>query len=201
MFCVKCGSPLAEDARFCSKCGAAVEEGMPQGTPAVQTGNGRQVVNRWLLLLFVVVLLVGGRLLYQKHWSPEAKIDAALERFVSSVSRCDFDGTLACFDSSYIVQLQGFKELFGQYVGADPYDALTHLLDKVASYAQKYGYTDGAPEMNYMVNHINLYSPDNADVFVTLILGKGSDAYVESKVLGMVRKDGNWYFNGKGFFW
>lgn len=35
MFCMKCGTEVIEGAKFCPKCGAAIQHPKPQSTPPV----------------------------------------------------------------------------------------------------------------------------------------------------------------------
>lgn len=214
MFCMQCGSLLAEDARFCPRCGAAAEEEtvqvpVPAAQVPVQTvpaqvpvqGAAQQGGRRMLLLVLAAVVLVGGYFYYKKNLSPEAKIDAAMQRFTVSVSRCDLNGAMGCFDPAYSTLVQGAMGALSGYVGVDLQEVLYDILDTVGDYGWDHGYSQGIPPVSYQIHNIQLYDSSHADVSVTLTLGVGPDAEPASKVLGMVKKDGNWYFTGKGFFW
>lgn len=209
MFCVKCGSPLAEDARFCSKCGAAVEEGMPQGAaaqPAAQMpvskapSSPRRRERKTILCLLAVVLVVGGYFVYQRYLKPEVRIEQTVAEFVNAANRSDINGVLACFDPTYTKLLQGALNLIGGAVGYDLWDSFSDLANMAFYYAQ-YGGESPSPPLSYTLNYAHFYGSDYADVSITLRKGIGPNAEAETMMVGMVKKGSRWYFNGKGFFW
>ena len=209
MFCVKCGSPLAEDARFCSKCGAAVEEGMPQGTPAqpaaqmplnAASSSPRRWERKTVLWLLAVVLVVGGYFVYQQYLKPEVRTEQTVAEVVNAANRSDIYGVLACFDPTYTKLLQGTLDLLGEAVGYDLWDSFSGLANMAFYYAQ-YGGESPSPPLSYTLNYARLYGSDYADVSITLRKGIGPNAEAETVMVGMVKKGAKWYFNGKGFFW
>ncbi len=209
MFCVKCGGPLAEDARFCFKCGAASEEGMPQGAavqPAIQmpvsdtSSSPRRWERKTILWLLAVILVVGGYFVYQRYLKPEVRIEHTLTEFVNAANRSDINGVLACFDPTYTKLLQGALDLIGEAVGYDLRDSFSGLADMAFYYAQ-HGGESPSPPLSYTLNYVRFYGSDFADVSITLRRGIGPNTEAETVMVGMVKKGAKWYFNGKGFFW
>lgn len=221
MFCVKCGSPLAEDARFCSKCGATAggrtekdKTAVQQSSPVFQTpvqpiiqmpvsvamSSPQRREGKVVLWLLAVILIAGGYFVYQRYLKPEVRIERTVAEFVAAANRGDINGVLACFDPTYTKLLQGALDLIGGAVGYDLWDSFSGLAD-IASYYAQYSGEYPAPPLSYTLDYMHFYGSDYADVSITLCMGIGPDAETETVVAGMVKKGDKWYFNGKGFFW
>lgn len=68
--CPVCREPRAEDARFCEECGFDYEGPAPAAAPTVEERSGFRGPVLWLVLVFWVVLAVGGLFfIYNAIWS------------------------------------------------------------------------------------------------------------------------------------
>lgn len=60
MFCIHCGNQISDEAKFCPKCGKAVEEKISQGICSEQSAVGKNLKKKYFIwILLGVVVIVG----------------------------------------------------------------------------------------------------------------------------------------------
>jgi hypothetical protein len=111
-FCVKCGSPLAESAAFCGKCGNS----STLAAPVAKSSSALKIIIILLCCLFVGGIVVVGAVAYVAHRVKQAVVQKAAENGVdlNSLATTNSEPTRALSKPCTLLSKQEVSRLIGQ---------------------------------------------------------------------------------------